>query len=67
VAKKVRGMYAGPHDLDAFDHDAERVKDLNEHYAREALEQGTKRSRMIASETMGMVRNALDLDYLGKY
>jgi hypothetical protein len=32
---------------------------------REALEQGTKRGRAIARETMEMVRDALDLNYLG--
>ena len=31
---------------------------------REALEQGTKRARTIARETMEMVRDALDLNYL---
>jgi tryptophanyl-tRNA synthetase len=31
---------------------------------REALEQGTKRGRVIARETMEMVRDALDLNYL---
>ena len=31
---------------------------------REALEQGTKRGRAIARETMEMVRDALDLNYL---
>ena len=34
---------------------------------REALEHGTKRGRAIAQETMAMVRDALDLNYLGKY
>ena len=34
---------------------------------REALEHGTKRSRAIARETMGMVHDALDLNYLLKY
>lgn len=34
---------------------------------REALEHGTKRSRAIAKETMEMVRDALDLNYLRKY
>jgi tryptophanyl-tRNA synthetase len=34
---------------------------------REAVEAGTKRMRIIAAETMEMVRDALDLDYLGKY
>ena len=31
---------------------------------REALEHGTKRGRAIAQETMEMVRDALDLNYL---
>jgi tryptophanyl-tRNA synthetase len=34
---------------------------------REALEHGTKRGRAIARETMEMVRDALDLNYLRKY
>ncbi|HKS90976.1 MAG TPA: tryptophan--tRNA ligase [Tepidiformaceae bacterium] len=34
---------------------------------REALEQGTKRHRSIACETMEMVRAALDLNYLERY
>jgi tryptophanyl-tRNA synthetase len=34
---------------------------------REALEHGTKRERALAVETMEMVRDALDLDYLGKH
>jgi tryptophanyl-tRNA synthetase len=34
---------------------------------REALEAGSKRGRAIAVETMEMVRDALDLNYLGKY
>ncbi len=34
---------------------------------REALEHGTSRGRAIARETMEMVRDALDLDYLAKY
>jgi tryptophanyl-tRNA synthetase len=34
---------------------------------REALEQRTKRGRSIAQETMEMVRDALDLNYLEKY
>jgi tryptophanyl-tRNA synthetase len=34
---------------------------------REALDHGTKRGRAIASETMEMVRDALDLNYLRKY
>jgi tryptophanyl-tRNA synthetase len=36
----------------------------NPHLVREALEQGTKRGRAIAKETMAMVRDALDLSYL---
>lgn len=121
VATKVRGMYAGPpraanepgrvnenpvfQYLDAFDPNAERVRDLKERYertgvsnkelkdrlttvlnellepmrerraryesnmplVREALEQGTRRARVIARETMQMVRGALDLDYLRKH
>jgi tryptophanyl-tRNA synthetase len=121
VAKKVRGMYAGPPRgakepgtvaenpvflyLDAFDHDAAKVIDLKERYerrgvsnkelkdrlttvlnellepmrerrakyernmalVREALEHGTKRGRAIARETMEMVRDALDLNYLRTY
>ncbi len=34
---------------------------------REALEQGTKRARTIARETMEMVRDALDPNYLRKH
>jgi len=34
---------------------------------REALEHGTQRGRAIAAETMEMVRDALDLEYLRKY
>lgn len=34
---------------------------------REALEHGSKRGRAIAQETMEMVRDALDLNYLEKY
>ncbi|MEP7216471.1 MAG: tryptophan--tRNA ligase [Anaerolineaceae bacterium] len=34
---------------------------------REALEAGTKRGRAIAIETMEMVRDALDMNYLGRY
>ena len=34
---------------------------------REALEHGTNRMRVIARETMEMVRDALDLNYLEKY
>jgi tryptophanyl-tRNA synthetase len=34
---------------------------------REAVEAGTKRERAIARETMEMVRDALDLNYLEKY
>jgi tryptophanyl-tRNA synthetase len=121
VAKKVKGMYAGPPRglnepgkveknpiflyLDAFDPQPEEVRDLKERYertgvsnkelkdrltadlnnlldpmrerrakyeanmslVREALEQGTRRGRTIAQETMEMVRDALDLNYLGKY
>jgi tryptophanyl-tRNA synthetase len=121
VAKKVKGMYAGPSRglnepgkveenpiflyLDAFDTQPEEVRDLKERYertgvsnkelkdrltadlnnlldpmrerrakyeanmslVREALEQGTRRGRTIAQETMEMVRDALDLNYLGKY
>ena len=121
VARKIRGMYAGPPRgakdpgavaenpvfsyLDAFDHDAAQVMDLKERYeragvsnqelkdrltkvlndllepmrqrranyaqnmslVREALEHGSKRGRVIAMETMAMVRDALDLNYLRKY
>jgi len=121
VARKVRGMYAGPPRgarepgtvaenplfsyLDAFDHDAANVMDLKERYERtgvsnkelkdrlttvlnellepmrerrvkyernmslvqDALEHGTSRGRAIAGETMEMVRDALDLNYLRKY
>jgi hypothetical protein len=34
---------------------------------REALEHGTGRARAVARETMERVRDALDLDYPGKY
>ena len=34
---------------------------------REAVEAGTKRERLIAAETMEMVRDALDMNYLGRY
>ncbi|HEY4668176.1 MAG TPA: tryptophan--tRNA ligase [Tepidiformaceae bacterium] len=34
---------------------------------REALDHGSGQARAIARETMEMVRDALDLDYLGKY
>jgi len=34
---------------------------------REALEHGSKRARVVAQETMEMVRDALDLNYLGRY
>ena len=121
VAKKVRGMYAGPSRgmnepgkveenpiflyLDAFDPDAALVAELKERYertgvankelkerltavlqdlmdpirerragyasnmplVREALEYGTKRGRAIAQQTMDLVRDALDLNYLRKY
>ena len=49
------------------------IRDRRAHYeadmpaVREALEQGTKRHRAIASETMDMVRDALDLNYLERY
>ena len=121
VARKVRGMVAGPPRgakeagsvaanpvflyLDAFDRDAAHVMGLKQRYERtgvsnqelkdrltmvlnellepmrerrakyecnmslvqEALEQGTERARAIARETMEMVRDALDLNYLQKY
>jgi len=121
VAKKIKGMYAGPPRgmnepglvadnpiflyLDAFDPDHALVADLKERYektgvgnkelkerlalvlnelldpfrerrakyeanmglVREALEHGTKRGRAIARETMDLVRDALDLNYLGRY
>jgi tryptophanyl-tRNA synthetase len=41
--------------------------EANMSLVREALEQGTRRGRAIAQETMEMVRDALDLNYLGKY
>jgi tryptophanyl-tRNA synthetase len=41
--------------------------EANMKLVREALEQGTKRGRAIARETMEMVRDALDLNYLEKY
>ena len=121
VAKKVKGMYAGPPRglaepgkvdenpiflyLDAFDPDTAHVADFKERYertgvgnkelkdrlttvlndlldpfrdrrakyeanmglVRDALEHGSNRGRAIAKETMSMVRDALDLDYLGKH
>lgn len=121
VARKVKGMYAGPPRgasepgevaqnpiflyLDAFDPAVEEVEELKEAYqktgvpnkvlkdrltsilnqkldpfrqrramyednmrlVKEALEAGTKRGRAIAIETMEMVRDALDLNYLEKY
>jgi tryptophanyl-tRNA synthetase len=121
VAKKVRGMYAGPPRdanepgkveenpiflyLRAFDPNEAEVKALEEQYertgignkllkdrltqvledllgpirerrarfeanmplVREALEHGASQGRAIARETMEMVRDALDLNYLGKY
>ena len=121
VAKKVRGMYAGPPReldepgiadenpiflyLDAFDSDTAEVANMREQYertgignkvlkdrltvvlnekldpfrerrayyeanmgiVRDLLEAGTKRGRVIAQETMEMVRDALDLNYLAKY
>jgi len=39
----------------------------NMRLVRDALEAGTKRARAIAQETMEMVRDALDLNYLSKY
>ena len=39
----------------------------NMEQVREALEHGTGRARVIARETMEMVHDALDLDYLRKY
>lgn len=51
----------------------EPIRDRRARYAanmglvREALEQGSKQGRTIAQETMAMVRDALDLDYLGKH
>lgn len=121
VARKVKGMYAGPPRgasepghvdenpiflyLDAFDPETEEVAELKRQYetaglpnkvlkdrltgvlnekldpfrerraryeanmplVKEALEAGTKRMRVIARETMEMVHDALDLNYLGKY
>jgi tryptophanyl-tRNA synthetase len=117
VARKVRGMYAGPPRaatepgkvtenpvflyLDAFDPDTALVQDLKERYertgvsnkelkdrltlvlndlldpmrerrakyasrmslVREALDEGSKRARVVAQETMQMVRDALELNY----
>ncbi len=117
VARKVRGMYAGPPraatepgkvsenpvflNLDAFDPDAASVQDLKERYertgvsnkelkdrltlvlndlldpmrerrakyasrmplVREMLDEGSKRARVVAQETMQMVRDALELNY----
>lgn len=121
VARKVKGMYAGPPRgatepgkadenpvflyLEAFDPDTVEVARLKEEYERtglpnkvlkdrltavlnakldpfrerrakyeanmplvkEALEAGTSRMRTIARETMEMVRDALDLNYLERY
>ena len=121
VAKKIKGMYAGPPRgatepgkveenpiflyLDAFDPDTATVAQMKEDYektglpnkvlkdrltdalndlldpvrerrsryeqnmpaVKEALEAGSKRMRVIARETMEMVHDALDLNYLGKY
>ncbi|MCC6382809.1 MAG: tryptophan--tRNA ligase [Dehalococcoidia bacterium] len=121
VARKVRGMYAGPPRdagepgrveenplflyLDAFDPDHAEVASLKESYETagvgnkvlkdrltsvletmldpvrerrahyeanmrlvcEALEHGTSHARAVARETMVLVRDALDLDYLAKY
>jgi len=41
--------------------------EANMSLVREALEHGTKRGRAIARETMELVRDALDLNYLGRY
>jgi len=49
------------------------IRERREKYAanmgmvRESLEQGTKAGRAIARETMDMVRDALDLNYLERY
>jgi tryptophanyl-tRNA synthetase len=121
VAKKIRGMYAGPPRgatepgdpeenpvflyLAAFDPDEAEVAELRQRYerdgmpnkelkdlltvrvnelldpmrdrrakyesnmslVREALEHGTKRMRKLSQETMEMVHDALDLNYLEKY
>ncbi|MFN0097000.1 MAG: tryptophan--tRNA ligase [Dehalococcoidia bacterium] len=121
VAKKIKGMYAGPPRgldepgkveenpiflyLDAFDPDKPEVANLKEQYARtgvgnkilkdrltvalndlldpfrdrragyegnlglvrDALEAGTNRMRVVAQETMALVRDALDLNYLEKH
>ena len=121
VARKVKGMYAGPPRgatepgkveenpiflyLDAFDPDTDEVAALKETYERaglpnkvlkdrltevlntkldpfrerraryeanmglvkEAIEAGTNRMRTISRETMEMVRDALDMNYLGRY
>ena len=121
VARKVKGMYAGPPRgatepgkveenpiflyLDAFDPDTAEVAALKETYERaglpnkvlkdrltevlntklnpfrerraryeanmglvkEAIEAGTNRMRTISRETMEMVRDALDMNYLGRY
>jgi tryptophanyl-tRNA synthetase len=121
VAKKIRGMYAGPPRganepgkveenpiflyLDAFDPDRDEVSALKEQYertgvgnkvlkdrltaalldllgpfqarrahyeahmhlVREVLEAGTARERALARETMELVRDALDIDYLAKH
>ena len=51
----------------------EPIRQLRAHYegnlarVREALEHGTWRARAIARETMEMVHDALDLDYLRQY
>ncbi len=121
VAKKVKGMYAGPPRgatepgkveenpiflyLDAFDNDTAGVAELKEAYeksglpnkvlkdrlttvlnarldpfrerrahyeahmplVKEAIEAGTNRVRKISRETMEMVRDALDMNYLERY
>ena len=51
----------------------EPMRELRAYYearmplVREAVEAGTKRERLIAAETMEMVRDALDMNYLGRY
>ena len=121
VAKKIKGMYAGPPRgatepgkveanpiflyLDAFDPDTATVAQMKADYeqsglpnkilkdrltevlnylldpfrerraryeqsmpaVKESLEAGSKRMRAIAKETMDMVHDALDLNYLEKY
>jgi tryptophanyl-tRNA synthetase len=51
----------------------EPIRDRRAHFegnmgmVREALEHGTRRGRVIAQETMAMVRDALDLNYLEQH